>query len=161
MMLNEEARMKHNLSMRVCFALFLLAGFPMEPCAALGDYHNHSQEPPQASTTNPLVEEMKTLDNAFRDIVSAVALSDTPKVHASLQSLHGTMEKTHEGIHAGTVILPKNALRSKEFIDRDKKFHDKLDALDRAAKRNNLHEVLRITKQLLDGCVQCHQTFRK
>ncbi len=153
--------MKHIPWIMVYFALLLLAGFPSQTCAALHDRQDHFQEPVQASATNPLVEEMKTLDNAFRDIVSAVALSDTAKVHASLQSMLGSMEKTREGIHTGTVILPKNASRNKEFIGRDIKFHEKLDALDRAAQRNNLHEMLRITKQLLDGCVQCHQTFRK
>ena len=153
--------MKHILWMIVFFALLLLAGLLPQPCAALDNHHDHFQEPKQAPATNPLVEEMNTLDNAFRDIVSAVALSDTAKVHASLQAMQGTMEKTHEGMHTGTVVLPKNASHIKEFIERDNKFHEKLDALDRAARRNNLREMLRITKQLLDGCVQCHQTFRK
>jgi len=103
---------------------------------------------------------MQTLDHAFRDIISAVALSDTAKVHASLQPILGAMEKTREGMHSGAVVLPKNASRIKEFLEKDNKFHEKLDALDRAARRNNLREMLRITKQLLDGCVQCHQTFR-
>jgi cytochrome c556 len=153
--------MKHILWMMFYSAFLLLAGFPPGPCAALDEHHDHFQDSMQASTTSPLVEEMKTLDNAFRDIVSAVALSDTAKVHASLQSMHGAMEKTHEGMHTGTVVLPKNASRSKEFMERDKIFHEKLDALDRAARRDNRREMLRITKQLLDGCVQCHQTFGK
>ncbi|HYA87017.1 MAG TPA: hypothetical protein VEI57_08150 [Nitrospirota bacterium] len=152
--------MKHIPWMVVYLVLLLLAGFPL-PCAALDNHHDHVQDSAQTSAINPLVEEMKTLDNAFRDIVSAVALSDTEKVHAALQSMHGTMEKTHEGMRTGTVILPKNASRNKEFIERDKKFHEKLNALDRSVRRNNLREMLRITKQLLDGCVQCHQTFRK
>lgn len=141
------------------FALLLLAGFPSRLCYAYDEHHVHGSAQPLA--TNPLIEEMITLDNAFRDIVSAVALGDTEKVHAALQSMHGAMEKTHEGMHTGTVTLPRNASRSKEFIERDKKFHEKLDALDRAARRDNQREMLRITKQLLDGCVQCHQTFRK
>jgi cytochrome c556 len=152
--------MKHILWLMIYLASLLLAAFP-PPCAALDDRRDHVQEAAQPSATNALVDEMKTLDNAFRDIVSAVALSDTAKVHEALQSMHGAMEKTHEGMRAGTVILPKNATRSKEFIERDKKFHEKLDALDRAVRRNNPREMLRITKQLLDGCVLCHQTFRK
>lgn len=153
--------MKHILWVMIYFfALLLFAGFP-PPCSALDEHHDHIHGPTQASAANPLVEEMTTLDKAFRDIVSAVALSDTEKVHAALQSMHGAMEKTHEGMHAGTLTLPKNASRSKEFIERDKKFHEKLDALDRAARRDNQREMLRITKQLLDGCVQCHQTYRK
>ena len=106
-------------------------------------------------------KEMTALDAAFRDIVSAVALGDTEKVHRAIESLHGIMEKTREDMHAGTVTLPENAARIKEFTERDAKFHEKLDALDRATRRKNQREMLRITKQLLDGCVQCHQNFRK
>lgn len=152
--------MKYVLPITVYFfTLLLLAGFPSRLCYAHDEPHVHGSAQPPA--TNPLIEEMLTLDNAFRDIVSAVALGDTAKVQSALQSMTGAMEKTHEGMHTGTVTLPKNASRSKEFIERDKKFHEKLDALDRAARRNNQREMLRITKQLLDGCVQCHQTFRK
>lgn len=143
------------------FTLLLLAGFPPKTSSA----HDERQLPvhgsAQPSAASPLLEEMTALDAAFREIVSAVALNDTEKVHGAIESLHGAMEKTHEGMHAGTVTLPKNAARSKEFIERDEKFHEKLDALDRATRRNNQREMLRITKQLLDGCVQCHQTFRK
>jgi len=74
--------------------------------------------------------------------------------------MHSAMEKTHEGIHAGTVTVHKNAARIKEFVDMDKAFHEKLEALSRAAHRNNQKEMLRITKQLSMG-VQCQQTFRK
>ena len=142
------------------FTLLLLAGFPPQVCFA-HDEHQHTAHEPAPPSASPLIEEMVALDSAFRNIVSAVALGETDKVHAALETMNGAMEKTHEGMHAGTVTLPKNASRSKEFMERDGKFHEKLDALDRAARRNNQREMLRITKQLLDGCVQCHQTFRK
>ena len=152
--------MKYVLPTAVYFlALLLFAGFPSRLCYAHNENQVHASAQPPAK--NPLIEEMMTLDNAFRDIVSAVALNDSSKVQAALQSMTGDMEKTHEGMHTGTVILPKNVSRSKEFIERDKKFHEKLEALDRAARRSNQREMLRITKQLLDGCVQCHQAFRK
>jgi cytochrome c556 len=152
--------MKYVLPITVYFfALLLFAGFSPQLCCAHDE--NEVQGSGRPSATNPLIEEMMTLDNAFRDIVSAVALNDTTKVQAALQSMTGAMEKTHEGMQAGTVILPKNVSRSREFLERDKKFHEKLDALDRAARRNNQREMLRITKQLLEACVQCHRTFRK
>jgi len=125
--------------------------------------HQHASPAPStpASGSNPLIEEMVQLDSVYKDIVSAVALGDNSRVHKALESMHGAMEKTHEGVHAGTVTIPKNAARIKEFVSMDTKFHEKLEALSRAAHRNNQKEMLRITKQLLDGCVQCHQTFRK
>jgi len=104
---------------------------------------------------------MITLDSAYREVVSAVAVGDSARVHKALESMHGTMEKTHEGVHSGTVTIPRNAARVEDFVKMDKAFHEKLDSLARAALRNNQKEMLRTTKLLLDGCVQCHQIFRK
>jgi cytochrome c556 len=74
--------------------------------------------------------------------------------------MHDTMEKTHEGVHYGTVKIPKNSGRVKEFVDLDKKFHAKLDTLASAAQKNDHQAMLKLTKELLDGCVQCHRMFR-
>jgi cytochrome c556 len=142
-------------------ALLLSAGFPSLVCAGHDNNAVPSLSPPTTAVTNPLIEEMLTLDSVFRAIVSAVALADAEKVQKAMAPMHGTMEKTHEGIRAGMVTLPKNAARIGEFVERDRKFHEMLEALDRAAGHNHQQEMLRITKQLLDGCVQCHRTFRK
>ncbi len=142
-------------------ALLLFAGFPSLVCAGHDNNAIHSQSRPTTAVPNPLIEEMLTLDSVFRNIVSAVALADAEKVQKAMAPMHGAMEKTHEGIPAGTVTLPKNAARIKEFVERDRRFHEMLEALDRAAGHNHQQEMLRITKQLLDGCVQCHRTFRK
>jgi cytochrome c556 len=141
--------------------LLLLGGLPTVVCAEHDNNAIHSPSLPTAAASNPLIEEMLTLDRVFRDIVSAVALADAEKVKIALEPMHGAMEKTHEGIHAGTVTLPKNTARIGEFVKRDRKFHEMLEALDRAAGLNHQQEMLRITKQLLDGCVQCHRAFRR
>ena len=133
--------------------LFLLS----YPLPASSGHDDHLQK----KGANPLLEEMTTLDKVFRDVVSAVALRDNEKVQKALEPMHGTMEKSHEGVHAGSVIIPKNAQRVEDFEKMDRQFHEKLESLAGAARRNNQREVLRITKQLLDGCVRCHETFRK
>jgi cytochrome c556 len=92
--------------------------------------------------------------------VSGVSLGDGARVHKALDAMHGTMEKTHEGMHHGTVKVPKNAARVKEFVDLDKQFHARLESLSAAAHRNDQQAMLKLTKDLLDGCVQCHRTFR-
>ncbi len=104
---------------------------------------------------------MMTHDSAFGKIVSAVALGDSDKVHKAILSMHGTMDKTLEGVRTRTVTLPKNSTRIPEFIDMDLKFRAKLEALDRAARHNNQREMQRITNMLLAACVKCHQTFRQ
>lgn len=114
-----------------------------------------------ADTANPLVEEMVRLDRVYRDVVSAVAVNDAEGVHRALHAMHGTMEKTHEGVHSGTVRIPKNADRAGEFVRLDKEFHGDLEQLAHAAADKNEQEMLSLTKKLLDGCVNCHRIFRK
>jgi cytochrome c556 len=125
------------------------------PASSVQDDHPHQKG------TNPLIEEMMILDRVFRDVVSAVSLGDNEGVHKALESMHGTMEKTHEGVHTGSVVIPRNAKRVKEFVQMDREFHEKLETLASAAHRNDQKNMLKITKQLLDDCVRCHTMFRK
>lgn len=138
--------------------IFLLACSPVSFSAVQDP---HSPQGASSGHSNPLVEEMITLDKTFRDVVSAVALGEGETVHRALESMHGTMERTHKAVHAGTVKVPKHAHRTKEFIKLDKKFHRDLETLDRAARKNNQQKMLSLTKKLLDGCVDCHRTFKK
>jgi len=138
--------------------LFVTAlAFLWYPSPAPSAQVDHSRQ----KGTNPLIEEMITLDRVFRDVVSAVSLRDNEGVHKALESMHGTMEKTHEGVHSGSVVIPKNANRVKEFVQMDRAFHEKLEALADAAHHNDQKNMLLLTKQLLDGCVNCHTMFRK
>lgn len=121
----------------------------------------HSAQHKHEHAGNPLIEEMVALDAVFRDVVSAVAMSDGHRVHEALGSMHGAMEKTHEGVKHGTVTLKKNANRLNEFVDQDKQFHAKLEDLAKAAHRNDGSAMLNLTKELLDRCVKCHRDFRQ
>jgi cytochrome c556 len=124
--------------------------------------HQHAQHEKQVTHgNNPLLEEMTILDRVFREVVSAVSLGDGKRVHAALEAMHGTMEKTHEGVHSGAVKIPGNTDRAAEFVTRDKEFHRNLELLAEAARTGDQKEMLSLTKKVLDGCVNCHQTFRK
>lgn len=114
----------------------------------------------QHHAADPLIEEMVKLDEVFRDVVSGVAMDDGRRVHEALERMHGAMEKTHEGVEHGTVTLRKNAGRLKDFIEQDKRFHAKLEALANAAHRNDGNAMLALTKDLLDRCVKCHRDYR-
>ncbi|MBI5142179.1 MAG: cytochrome c [Nitrospirae bacterium] len=142
------------------FSFMLIAGaalmmFPV--CAFAADDAHKSGHP----GVNPLIEEMVILDGVFRDVVSGVALADGEKVHNALKSMHGTMEKTHEGVHEGKVTIPKNADRVREFVKMDKRFHRDLEALAHAAHGNDIKAMEKLTGKLLHGCIACHETFRK
>lgn len=125
--------------------------------------HGHAsgtQETVEAGAS-PLVREMVHLDRAFREIVSAVAVGDGERVHAAIETMHGMKEATQEGVHKGEVHLRKNADRLDEFVALDNEFHHGLERLARSAERGNQDEMLAATKNLLDGCVACHRTFRE
>jgi cytochrome c556 len=142
-------------------ALLLLLAVPAV-YAVMQEGHDHSAIHAAADNgANPLIEEMEKLDEVFRAVVSGVALGDGERVHAALESMHGTMEKTHEGVKAGKVTIPKNPAKVTEFVKMDKDFHVKLETLAHAAQKYDQKKMLLLTKQLLDGCVSCHQMFRK
>ncbi len=127
--------------------------------------HKH-QAPPHAaehsgSGVNPLVDEMRRLDGAFKEIVSGVALGDGEMVHRAIEGMHGAMEKTQEALHAGEVKPPKNAGKLEKFEEMDKEFHSNLERLASAAAKNDGQEMLKLTKKLMDGCVSCHAAYRK
>lgn len=123
--------------------------------------HQHHHVGQDKDGGNPLIEEMMLLDTAFREIVSAVAVNDGSRVLKALEPLHGAMEKTHAGVHEGAVRIPKNADRVQKFVKMDKQFHEDLEALASAAGKNDNRALLELTKKLLNGCVSCHQKFRK
>ena len=132
---------------RKSFAAFAVAAIAALPALSL-------------AADNPLYVEMLFLDEAFRDIVSAVAIGDTDTVVKAIVPLHGLAEKTRKGLSEGTVKLRKNADRMAEFERLDKEFHKNLDTLTDAASKKNRPKMLATTKRLLDGCIRCHQTFR-
>lgn len=131
------------------------------------DEQHHSGDLPHAAQSShehgasPLLDEMAALDAVFREVVSAVAVSDGHRAHEALENMHGTMERTHEGVKHGSVALKKNANRLSDFIEQDKQFHGKLEDLARAAHKNDGSAMLSLTKDLLDRCVRCHRDFRK
>lgn len=141
-------------------SLIAFAGLPGALSAAEGRHAFVDKESEQ-SGKNALVEEMLILDNTFREVVSGVALGDGERVRKALGSMHGTMEKTLEGVHEGTVKIPKNAGRVKEFVKMDERLHTELEQLAQAAEENNTIKMEALTKKILDDCVSCHRTFRK
>ena len=125
---------------------------------AVSAEHRHS--PADHKGHNALIEEMRKLDAAFHEIVSGVALNDGHRVHAAIDSLHGTMEKTQDALLHGEVKLRKNAGNIKVFEKMDRDFHKDLESLAGAAHKNDTNRMNELTKKLLDGCVSCHNSFR-
>lgn len=153
----------HTLTMAAVAAAALTVTFLLaSPLTAKAEHqHLAPQTEPSHSGVSPLVEEMRKLDGVFREIFSGVALGDGGRVHNAIEGMHGAMEKTREALHAGTVKPPKNADKLERFEMMDKEFHKNLENLAKAAHKNDGKEMLSLTKKLMDGCVNCHTTFRK
>ncbi|MBI5492306.1 MAG: cytochrome c [Deltaproteobacteria bacterium] len=144
-------------------ALLSLTAFP---AFAVEQHHNAAaaidkKAAAATATGNPLLEEMFALDSAFKEVVSGVALGDGPRVLKAIETLHGKREKTVEALHSGEVKPPKNADKMKEFEGLDSEFHSDLETLAAAASKNDTGAMVSTTKKLLDGCVNCHKTFRE
>lgn len=121
----------------------------------------HGDVDGNSSPVNPLIAEMRMLDVAFREVVSGVSLGDSQRVIKALEGLHGSKEKTHEGIHTGDVHIPRNADHLEEFVRMDEEFHRRLEDLAEAAQRGSQGQMLELTNELLGRCVGCHREFRK
>ena len=142
-----------------CFLVAIAAGAGDDHDSAK-HMHDHGAPATAQESGNPLIDEMQTLDGVFREVVSAVSVGNGVRVYNALHSLHGTMERTHEGVRHGTVKLAKNADKLETFMNMDREFHGELDKLAAAAKKTDQQAMLTLTKRLLDGCVKCHGMFR-
>ncbi|MEO5357222.1 MAG: hypothetical protein H7844_07985 [Nitrospirae bacterium YQR-1] len=145
--------MKRNYLITLA-ALLLLIVFPVAVYAHEGGKHGDNGG-------NSLIEEMVLIQKAIQEIVVAVVLKDSKSVLNAIEPLKGTMERTHESVHAGKINLPKNAGKLSEFIKMDKEFHGNLHLLEDSASKNDYKKMHTLTKKLLDGCMNCHNTFRK
>ncbi|QWR76263.1 hypothetical protein [Candidatus Magnetomonas plexicatena] len=145
--------MKRNVLLQFA-AMALLAAVPFAVYA-----HEGGKHPDQGS--NSLIEEMLILQKAFQEIVVAVVLKDNKGVINAIEPMKGTMEKTHESAHTGKISLPKNSGKLDKFIKMDKEFHHNLHLLEESAQKNDYKNMHTLTKKLLDGCINCHSTFRK
>lgn len=146
--------MKNTWIFAVISALVLAAA-----TIAVSAEHRH-QSAADHKGPNALVEEMRRLDKAFHEIVSGVALNDSRRVRAAIESLHGAFAKTQDALSHGEAKLRKNAQDAKVFERMDRDFHKDLESLAHAAEKNDGKRMNELTKKLLDGCVSCHKSFR-
>src|SRR3989304_2813476 len=79
----------------------------------------------------------------FHEIVSGVALNDSRRVRAAIESLHGAFAKTQDALYHGEAELRKNPQDAKVFERMDRDFHKDLEALSQAAEKVHLLCCLR------------------
>lgn len=113
-------------------------------------------------TRMALREEMVALEEAFETIIDAVIFSNMELIKPAVVRFHKARENVEEAISSGSrIILPKNHDRFKEFVELDIKFYEDFGTLEKAAGKGEKKVVKDQTHKLLDGCVVCHERFRK
>lgn len=138
----------------VCIAVLFFSAAGM---TAAQPSRNHKS----SQGANSFIDEMILIDSVMREVVSAVAVGEGARVTKTLQPMLKAAENTEEAFRSGAIKLSKNGDRAEDFLRRDAAFHSTIQALDRAGRRNDREAMLEITKQLLQGCVSCHMTFRE
>ncbi len=116
----------------------------------------------RGQTVNLIKEEMLALDPAFKKIIDAVVLGDMKKIKPALKEVDEAREEVEKAVKGGQkIVLQKNQDRFKEFVELDDKFHEEVEALEKAAVAGDKKEVKNLTHKLLDACVVCHERFKK
>jgi cytochrome c556 len=105
--------------------------------------------------------EMVALDSAFKSTMDAVVLNQPARILPAFQETNALRAEIERAIkNRVPITLPRNQKRFKEFVRMDNKFHQDLELLFKAAKKNNIGLVQRQTHRLFDACVRCHRIFR-
>jgi len=121
-----------------------------------------SQTKPEEGMNLLFRREMWCLEEAFEAIIDGIIFDTMDLVNPTIPPLHKAREKVETAMNAGEkIILPKNQDKFKEFIKLDIKFYGDFEALEKAAGKGQRKVVKDQTHKLLDGCVVCHERFRK
>lgn len=118
----------------------------------------HAEEP---KADSPVKAEMKLLDKAFKNLIDSLVLNTPEAIEEPFHEVHKAKASTEKALEKGEIKLPKNNDKMKQFIEMDEQFHKKLERLLEAARKKDMKAVQEVTHKLLNGCVQCHNKFRK
>jgi cytochrome c556 len=128
-----------------------------------------AKAPPPAATVaghaerpadNAVQREMRLLDAAMRDSVTAIGAGDVRGLPARLHAVHEAAEETDVALEHGAYKLPRNADRLAEFVELDEAFHRELTVMATAASQNDLATTALQLGALMNRCQGCHVLFR-
>lgn len=129
--------------------------------------HEHDAEhaavaplPSPSASGNAVQNEMRILNEAVRDSVTAIAYNRLDAIEPAIHKVHAARELTEKALESGTYKLPKNADQLAAFKAQDEAFHGELVKLLQAAKANDLVATTTQLGVVLEGCTGCHTRYR-
>ncbi|MEO8900569.1 MAG: cytochrome c [Polyangiaceae bacterium] len=154
------------INARVCTISFLT----LVSAAGGGCKTRAEQTAPLAATASPdrvpagvtvVQNEMRLLQEALRNSVTAIAMGTLETVPESLHSVHRARELTERAVESGAYKLPKNGDRLAEFEELDGSFHVELEKLASAAQSKNSQATATQLGVVLSKCDGCHSQYRR
>lgn len=126
------------------------------------DADHHAVAPlPSASTSgNAVQNEMRILNEAVRDSVTAIGYNRLDAIAPAIHKVHAAKELTEKALESGVYKLPKNADQLEAFKALDEAFHGELVKLLKAARANDLAATTTQLGVVLEGCTGCHTKYR-
>ncbi len=116
---------------------------------------------PPGPPANAVQAEMRLLNEATRDWVTAIAQNGLAAIPDGISRVHAARQVTDAALTAGTYVPPKGGQAAlAAFIEQDEAFHDELVTLLKAARANDLEAATRQVGVVLQGCTSCHVKFR-
>ena len=114
-----------------------------------------------AAESNPLKEEMRLLDGAYKILIDAIALNNPGIIEGPFQEVLNAKPKTDDALKTGKITLPKNNDRMMMFEKLDEEFHRNVKVLMESSKKGDMRMVQGMAHKLLNGCIHCHANFRQ
>lgn len=108
---------------------------------------------------NPVQTEMRQLECAFQQAVSAFARDDLPSIARSLGVVHAAKDATAAAIAAGTWRPARGEVAA--FVALDEAFHRELEALYDASEARDHGKTGEAMGRALGLCQACHATYRE
>lgn len=143
------------------FVLTLAACHTHEQSDHAHDQHAHEQAAaPRPPGVGPVAHEMRLLNDALRDTVTAIGLGDVRSIPARLHAVHAAKEETEKAIESGAWKPKKNADGLAKFKELDGAFHEELESLVSAASKNDVPATAAALGSALAKCNGCHAAYR-
>ncbi|MBI5560432.1 MAG: hypothetical protein HY883_04095 [Deltaproteobacteria bacterium] len=132
-------------------ALVFWLGLSAVPCAVRA----------ASAEENPLKEEMRLLDGAYKTLIDAIALNNPGIIEGPFQEVLDAKPRTEDALKSGNIKLPKNNDKMLMFESLDEEFHRNVKVLMESSKKGDMKMVEMMAHKLLNGCIHCHGNFRQ
>jgi cytochrome c556 len=101
---------------------------------------------------------MRVLDEVVRSWVTAIANNQLQAIPNGVEKIHPARAATERALETGAYRPSKGDVDG--FKRQDEEFHDRLVALLRAARAEDLPAATRELGVVLEGCTSCHLKYR-